>query len=211
MDIIQSSVRSHPHECIERRWCQRRMKHAHSTSCCHSNRLEFSRAPCLFSAAALGFVHLPATCRLLIPQCLHPARRALRRRTRVLRASQDVWKAILTESGRMGGHIDELRGTLSEPALAFLKATLARDPSRRASATALLQMPVRHRHPAARWRAAVDEAGTAGAVRNVSLAYLLQLERPTMPCDGERAHGRATRKNAPGRCTRRCRSTRSCA
>lgn len=54
---------------------------------------------------------------------------------------QDVWKAILTESGRMDRHIDVLE--VSVGARDFLRALLQRDPSKRVSATQALQLPVR--------------------------------------------------------------------
>jgi serine/threonine protein kinase len=54
---------------------------------------------------------------------------------------QDVWKAILTESGRMDRHIDVL--DISVGARDFLRALLQRDPSKRVSATQALQLPVR--------------------------------------------------------------------
>jgi serine/threonine protein kinase len=53
---------------------------------------------------------------------------------------QDVWKAILTESGRMDRHIDCLE--CSAEAREFLRALLQRDPSKRVSATQALQLPV---------------------------------------------------------------------
>jgi serine/threonine protein kinase len=53
---------------------------------------------------------------------------------------QDVWKAILTESGRMDRHIDCLE--CSKEAREFLRALLQRDPSKRVSASQALQLPV---------------------------------------------------------------------
>lgn len=60
---------------------------------------------------------------------------------------QDVWKAILTESGRIDQHIDKLRSSLSAEACDFLRGLMHRDPSTRFSATQALQHPVRPSNP----------------------------------------------------------------
>lgn len=56
---------------------------------------------------------------------------------------QDVWKAILSESGRMEKHVNKLRGRVSDDACDFVAALVQRDPSKRFSATQALQHPVR--------------------------------------------------------------------
>lgn len=56
---------------------------------------------------------------------------------------QDVWKSILSESGRISTYIDVLE--VSAEAKQFLHALLVRDPSKRYSATQALQLPVRPR------------------------------------------------------------------
>ena len=58
---------------------------------------------------------------------------------------QDVWKSILSESGRISTYIDVL--DVSEDAKQFLHCLLVRDPSKRLSATQALQLPVRHPPP----------------------------------------------------------------
>ena len=56
---------------------------------------------------------------------------------------QDVWKAILSESGRMEKHINKMRGRVSDEACEFVAGLMQRDPSKRFSATQALQHPVR--------------------------------------------------------------------
>lgn len=57
---------------------------------------------------------------------------------------QDVWKSILSESGRISTYVDVLE--VSEEAKQFLHSLLVRDPSKRLSATQALQLPVRSHH-----------------------------------------------------------------
>lgn len=52
---------------------------------------------------------------------------------------QDVWKSILSESGRISTYIDVL--DVSDEAKQFLHCLLVRDPSKRLSATQALQLP----------------------------------------------------------------------
>ena len=60
---------------------------------------------------------------------------------------QDVWKSILSESGRISTYVDVLE--VSDEAKEFLHSLLVRDPSKRFSATQALQLPVRYRRPCA--------------------------------------------------------------